>query len=302
MNLEMSNRLRINTIIAILTTFSSSYFIDLFFVNGLHLAVETTQMIKLSLLILIFLFCVSSERYSVNQKYVLIMFVVLAANLGSLNIRDMLWFKQLFNQNSFVGSVGSNVLIKLGVSSIIILVLLVFYRSKQKSYLNLGNLSTYASEIKFLGISNQEIKWSKLSVLSAILIAFGTLLLTLITFVSSIGSLHFRLLLTNFPIILVFATINAFAEGIIYRNTVIAPLSAHLPKNLVILLSAILFGSFHYHGVPSGFIGVIMSSVLGWFIARSVYETEGFFAGWFIHFMQDVVIFSTVVLISGGLL
>jgi uncharacterized protein len=41
-----------------------------------------------------------------------------------------------------------------------------------------------------------------------------------------------------------------------------------------------------------------MSSLLGWFLARSMIESRGFLAPWMIHFLQDVVIFSTILLLG----
>ncbi len=43
----------------------------------------------------------------------------------------------------------------------------------------------------------------------------------------------------------------------------------------------------------------LAGGVLGWFLARATIETRGFLAPWFIHFLQDVVIFSTIVLLGG---
>jgi len=39
-----------------------------------------------------------------------------------------------------------------------------------------------------------------------------------------------------------------------------------------------------------------MAGFLGWLLARSVVDTRGVFWAWFLHFLQDVVIFTAVVL------
>ena len=69
-------------------------------------------------------------------------------------------------------------------------------------------------------------------------------------------------------------------------------------KEHVIWIAAMFFGIPHYYGVPSGLIGVAMSSLLGWFMCRSMYETKGFVSAWIIHFMQDVVIFSAILILA----
>jgi hypothetical protein len=39
-------------------------------------------------------------------------------------------------------------------------------------------------------------------------------------------------------------------------------------------------------------VGVLLASFLGWILAKSMLETRGMFWAWFIHFWQDVWIFS----------
>lgn len=51
------------------------------------------------------------------------------------------------------------------------------------------------------------------------------------------------------------------------------------------------FGLGHYYGYPSGVLGVLLSSFLGWFLGKSLLETKGFFWAWLIHFVPDVFIF-----------
>jgi hypothetical protein len=56
------------------------------------------------------------------------------------------------------------------------------------------------------------------------------------------------------------------------------------------LLSAIVFGLVHFGGIPHGLIDMLMAGFLGWFLAKSVMETQGLFWAWLIHFIQDAVI------------
>jgi len=44
--------------------------------------------------------------------------------------------------------------------------------------------------------------------------------------------------------------------------------------------------------VPYGLIGVMLAAFLGWILACSMQETRGMFWAWFVHFWQDVLIFS----------
>jgi len=58
-----------------------------------------------------------------------------------------------------------------------------------------------------------------------------------------------------------------------------------------LIMGSVVFGIFHYWGVtPSGIFGVLISAYLGYFLAKSIQETKGFYWAFIIHFMLDVVI------------
>lgn len=134
---------------------------------------------------------------------------------------------------------------------------------------------------------------------SGLLIAAGTLLLTLVTVTGFAQPVSLGRLPPLLPLILLLALVNSFSEGVVYRSSVLGPLREVLPKEQVLLVSAAFFGIAHYYGAPRGVLGVIMSGALGWYMGRSMYETEGFVCAWIIHFIQDVVIFSTVAVLGG---
>lgn len=90
----------------------------------------------------------------------------------------------------------------------------------------------------------------------------------------------------------VLALMNAFTEEMITRFSVVALLDNLIPLPYVYLASALLFGSVHYFGMPGKIPGVLMAGFLGWLLAKSIGETQGFFWAWLIHFLQDVIIFT----------
>ncbi len=204
----------------------------------------------------------------------------------------------MFDMHTFTGHMGSMILLKfLGAVPLIGLLLHVL-KSSRAAYLVAGDLSVKADPIRWLGIPPDSISWRRLSVLSAFAIAGGTLLLTLFTVTGFSIPDTFRDLPGYIPIILLLAAVNSLSEGFMFRNAVLGPLRHALPKDHAIWTSAVLFGIAHYYGAPSGVVGVVMSGVLGWYLARSMYETGGLLSSWIIHFMQDVVIFATLVLLG----
>ena len=56
-------------------------------------------------------------------------------------------------------------------------------------------------------------------------------------------------------------------------------------------MAAYFFGISHYFGTPGGIVGGIASIFMGWILSKAMLETRGFFWSWWIHFLQDVVIF-----------
>lgn len=107
----------------------------------------------------------------------------------------------------------------------------------------------------------------------------------------------YNLLLTNLHWIILLSAINALGEEVIYR-VIPYEITGHSNKTYP-YISGIIFGLAHFWGNPGGPIGIIISGLLGYFLARSVVETKGVFWALLIHFLQDVVIFG--VLFSFGM-
>jgi membrane protease YdiL (CAAX protease family) len=94
------------------------------------------------------------------------------------------------------------------------------------------------------------------------------------------------------PAILLFATLNASNEELTYRASLLAGLEPVIGPQQALWNTAVFFGLGHYFGVPYGVVGVIMATFLGWMMGKAMLETRGFFWAWFIHFWQDVLIFT----------
>ena len=94
------------------------------------------------------------------------------------------------------------------------------------------------------------------------------------------------------PFILALAAMNAFSEEMTYRATLLAGLEPAIGARHALWIAALFFGIGHYFGVPYGVLGVVMASFLGWIAGKAMLETRGFFWAWFIHFVQDVLVFT----------
>jgi membrane protease YdiL (CAAX protease family) len=93
------------------------------------------------------------------------------------------------------------------------------------------------------------------------------------------------------PVVLLAAALNAFAEEVMFRGALLAPLDRAVGQRHAVLLTAVLFGIFHYHGIPSGCLGVVLTTLLGWFWGKCMVETKSLLLPWLMHLVLDALIF-----------
>jgi hypothetical protein len=143
--------------------------------------------------------------------------------------------------------------------------------------------------VRWMGVDKGE-TWNRLGRNLAVILSLGTL-----TFLVIAGrpSLDIALKALPFlPAILLAAALNAFNEEMTYKASFLSVLEDTIGKNQALLMMAAYFGIGHFYGVPYGVIGVLMAGFLGWILGKSMLDTRGLFWAWFIHFWQDVLIFS----------
>ena len=161
--------------------------------------------------------------------------------------------------------------------------------TRRDLFLCRGDLAAPAQPIPFLW-PRKPIPWTVFG--PVLLVVFGIVLPLFLYFTvhpdfSAAGRiLHFS------PWILGVAALNAANEEFQFRNVLLAHLRNVLVPGEAVFLTAVLFGLGHYYGQPSGPIGVVMAGIAGWIWARSMIETRGFAWAFFIHMVQDIVIFS----------
>ncbi len=224
--------------------------------------------------------------------YVLVMILFLAEEaMGQLG-NTAFWQTTFAQTASFGKSMLGHQLRRLLVTLCMIIGLFLIYRKPKKFFMVKGNLKAPAAKEGFL--IDEGTPWHKLGWILALCITLGTLAFLWIAGRPSLRS--FPPLLAQLPMILLLAAMNAFSEELSYRAAFLAPLNPVTGKMHAILLTATFFGLAHFYGVPYGIIGVIMSFVLGYLLSKSMLETRGFFWAWFIHFLQDVAIFSFMAL------
>ncbi len=178
--------------------------------------------------------------------------------------------------------------LRLLVTAGMIATLFIIKKNPSTFFLVKGDISAPVEPVRWLGV-DKGTKWNKFGLILTFCISLGTLAFLVIA-----GRPPLNIVIKALPFlpaVLLAATLNAFNEEMTYKASFLSVLENPVGGRQALLLMAAYFGLGHYYGVPYGIIGVIMAGFLGWILGKSMLETRGFFWAWFIHFIQDVLIF-----------
>ena len=231
--------------------------------------------------------------------YCLMLAVLFLADLLRGRLESWAPWQQWFGPG-FTNHMLSSQVLRVGVAGIMIAVLLLLRYRPRDFFLVKGDLNATAAPVRWLGI-DKPMGWRRLGLISALCISGGMLVFLVIGGRPSLASVAKAL--PFLPMVLVLAAMNAFAEEVSFRGTLLAPLRNGVNQSQAVLLTSAFFGIGHYYGVPYGIVGVIMASALGWYLGKCMVETKGIVWPWLIHFLQDVLIFSFMAIgaiVAGG--
>jgi hypothetical protein len=168
--------------------------------------------------------------------------------------------------------------------------------TRRDLFLCVGNLAAPAQPIRFLGI-RKPIPWTWFG--PALIFVFGAVLAPFLylTVYPNFGA--GSRVLQFFPAIVAVAAMNAASEEFQFRCLLLGHLRGVFSPAENVLLVAAFFGLVHYFGQPSGPVGVAMAGFAGWIWARSMIETRGWIWALIVHFVQDILILSFLVVGAG---
>jgi membrane protease YdiL (CAAX protease family) len=190
---------------------------------------------------------------------------------------------------SFARSMLGTQLGRLLVALAMIGALLALGYHRTDFFLARGRLDAPITPVRWLGFPKPD-PWTRFGGQFTLYIALGLLVFLVLGGRPSWAS--FVRAAPMFPAVLLLAAMNAFNEEMTYRASLLAGLEPVLGPQQALWNSALFFGIGHYFGVPYGLIGVVMATFLGWMLGKAMLETRGLFWAWFIHLVQDVLIFS----------
>ncbi|HFD87630.1 MAG TPA: CPBP family intramembrane metalloprotease [Gammaproteobacteria bacterium] len=162
-------------------------------------------------------------------------------------------------------------------------------------FLFVGDIGASAGPVPLFGIKEGE-SWLSLGLSLSFFITLVTA--AFMYFQVRAGGISMESLIPLIGWVLLFSLTNSLSEELIFRVGIVSALYDAVSPEYIMIISAVIFGLAHYGGMPSGLVGVFLAGLLGWLLMKSVLETQGIFWAWFIHFLQDVVIFSGLVLLN----
>lgn len=190
---------------------------------------------------------------------------------------------------AFAVYMPTEVLLNLVVTAAMVAILTVLHRDRRSFYLAIGHLAAPAASVWWLPMRRGD-RWTALGRNLTLAISLGTLAFLVLAGTPTSGLLTAAL--PVLPAILFSAALNAFNEELSYKASILSVLEAPLGRRDALRMVAAYFGIAHFYGVPYGLVGVALAWFLGWVLARSMAETRGMGWAWFIHFVQDVLIFT----------
>lgn len=259
-------------------------------VLGLEVPPGTLSIVSAALLALALVAAIAWRSLRPLVPFFILFLVLVAAEWLVFSVVDQLpAYREWLTDPSFAVYMPAEQSLRLMVTAIMIGALLVLRGRPSHFFLVAGELSAPMRRIRWLGV-NEGTRWSRFGPLAALAISGGTLAFLLI---AGAPSLDLVVQAAPFlPIVLLCGALNAFNEEVTYKASFLSVLEGPVGRGHALFMVAAYFGIGHYYGVPYGLVGVAMAFALGWLLGRSMLETRGLFWAWFIHFWQDVLIFS----------
>jgi hypothetical protein len=250
---------------------------------------------RVAILIVLFVLSFFCAPIRPLRAFIALWLVMFAAFQVSDRINFTLPFLQnLLGGSAFVRKMQPEQFGKLAVSLLVILALILFGYRRKQLYLTLGKLDAPITPVKWMGFPKPD-PWWKFGGQYGFYIALGMGLVAWL--VSRPGPEMFSRIIPMLPGILLFAAMNAFNEEMTYRASMLATLETPVGYKNAWWLSALYFGIAHFYGVPYGWLGIALATFNGWLLGKAMLETRGLFWAWWMHFLQDIVIFT---FLAGG--
>ncbi len=162
-----------------------------------------------------------------------------------------------------------------------------------RDVLRWGGLAAPARRMSLLGVAAGE-SWRRVGITFAVIISLVTAVFLAVGYWEELGSVSAMSWMLALLAAIPLSATNALTEEIITRWAVVQSLTGRAARYAP-WVSALIFGSVHYFGIPGGPVGALMAGFLAWLLARAIQDTRGIGWAWIIHFCQDILIFTVTI-------
>lgn len=228
------------------------------------------------------------------KAYITVFIVSVATTLLVFSAKILTQINVVLHENTFLNGMLKYQIFAFMIA-FVLLIITINISPESKTILRFRDIGNIASKEKWLGINGVS-SWRKNGLQFLFFISIPTAIFMFLG-VKYSNSLH-NFKLYFIPIILLFSILNSFSEEVIYRFSINGNLLKVSNPTIIFLISAILFELPHYWGFPTGVVGVIMAGMLGYILSKATYETSGLGIAWGVHFMQDVIIFTALLMMN----
>lgn len=192
-------------------------------------------------------------------------------------VRATEWWKGWFGGDapSFVQDMLRKQLLLIVSTFIVFFVLLLIKKRPSQFYLSMGDLNARVKPVKCLAVQ-ENYRWQRFGREIGVYLSIGLLIYLLsVNGVPSVKEL--RQVVRYIPVIMLFAVINSFYEELVYRASFLSVLEGVAGERHSLFLTTFYFGIGHFYGVPTGIVGILMASFLGYILGKACLRQEGFF-------------------------
>lgn len=246
--------------------------------------------VKLSLLGLALLLSLAWKPLATLRPYLVMLLAITGLMRLNAWILELPAWQSWQQGQLFAAAALAIQLLEMSVSLLLIGLLFFLRGKRERFFLVRGDLRAQAEPVRLFLQKKPGLLWQfgAIFTLMVIVAQFFMFILPL----EPTGE-TLRLLLPLIPIIVLLAVSNGFNEEVSLRMAPISPVYEIVGNGHAIWMAALLFGSAHYiGGIPSGVIGVLITSVLGWFFGKCMLDSKGLLWPWLFHSLQDLLPFT----------
>lgn len=197
-----------------------------------------------------------------------------------------------FSGTGFLVSEAGAFVWKLIVTLAVIGLLLLLGLRRQDFFLQKGQLDAPTARIRWLPGTKDGETWMRFGTFYAVIVFVLLLLGTLGANLPRLGVDNLVKALPIIPIALLFATMNATYEEVVFRAAPLSQLVGAVGRRHALLITVAYFGFGHYFGaVPSGVMGVALAAFFAYIMGKAMLETRGIVWPFICHIAADVPVF-----------